>query len=83
MRKYGNFKYKVIKRLYTRAMTFRDEADTPEKHEAWDEVVSWLESLYEPGKRCLAKNGVICTTIRDNEVGMIALEPIEIVERIR
>jgi hypothetical protein len=83
MRKYGNFKYKVIKRLYRRAMTFRDEADTPEKRIAWNEVTAWLESFYEPGKRCLSKNGVICTRVRDNEVGMIALEPIEIIQRMR
>ena len=82
-RPYGNFKYKLIKKLYNRATTFRDEADTPEKREAWNEVTTWLESFYEPGKRCLSKTGVICTTIRDREVDSIPMPPMEIVERIR
>lgn len=75
MVKYGSFKYKVIKRLYNRAVTFRDEADTPEKFEAWGEVVTWLESFYS--HRCLSKNGVICSSLRKDDVVKIKLVEVE------
>jgi len=77
MRKYGGFKYKVIKRLYNRAITFRDEANTKEKREAWDEVVTWLESFYGQHNRCLSKNGVICTTIKNKDVEKIDMIGVE------
>ena len=77
MRKYGNFKYKVVKRLYNRATTFRDEADTPEKKEAWDEVTKWLLSFYGPENRCLSKNGVICLTIKNQDIEKIPLNEME------
>ena len=71
MKKYGSFKYKVIKRLYTRAITFREEANTKEKREAWNEIVTWLESFYSQHNRCLSKNGVICSTIKNKDVDKI------------
>ena len=73
MVKYGSFKYKVIKRLYNRAVTFRDEANTTDKFEAWGEVVEWLESFYSPKHRCLSKNGVICSSLRKDDIEKIKL----------
>lgn len=73
MKKYGSYKYKVIKRLYNRAVTFRDEADTKEKKKAWSEVVKWLESFYKDYPRCLSKNGVICSTMSNKDVDKIKL----------
>lgn len=73
MRKYGSYKYKVVKRLYNRAITFREEANTKEKHEAWDEVVNWLKSFYIDYPRCLSKNGVICSTMSNKDVNKIKI----------
>lgn len=67
----AKFKYKLIKRLYNRAITFREEANTKEKYEAWNEVVTWLESFYDQRNRCLSKNGVICSTIKNKDVDQI------------
>jgi hypothetical protein len=83
MVRYGSFKYKVVKRLYTRAMTFRDEAETPEKREAWNDVVSWLESFYGPENRCLSKTGAICLTIKNSDVDKMPMSPIEIMGQMR
>ena len=81
MRTYGNFKYKVIKRLYNRAATFRGEATTPEKREAWNEVVTWLASFYGPENRYLSKNGAICLTIKNQDIEKIPLHEMEMEQR--
>ena len=43
---FGHWKYKVIKRLRARAITFRSKSETIEEKEAWDKVVSWFDSFY-------------------------------------
>lgn len=70
-RTYGSFKYKVIKRLYNRAITFREESNTKEKYDAWNDVVTWLESFYGCHNRILNKNGAICLKIRNKDVDKI------------
>lgn len=62
-------------------MTFRDEAATTEKRDAWNEVVTWLESFYGPENRCLSKNGVICLTIKNQDVEKIPLQEIVMEQR--
>jgi hypothetical protein len=58
-RSYANLKYKLIKGMRNRALTFKDRADTPEKREAWAEVVTWMDSFLRPEYRILTKNGAI------------------------
>lgn len=71
LRKYGNFKYKVIKRMRRRAITFMDEANTKEKREAWTDVVRWFDSFFKPKDRCLSSTGCICLTHKDKDVNKI------------
>jgi len=73
MRKYGNFKYKVIKRLRTRAITFRDESNTKEKYNAWNEVVEWFDSFFKPEDRCISSTGCICLNHKDKDIKKIKL----------
>jgi len=72
-RKYGNFKFKVIKRLRRRAITFRDEANTPEQYNAWDDVVKWFDSFFKPGDRYLSSSGCICLNHKDKDINKIDL----------
>ena len=77
MRRYDNFKFKVIKRLRARAMTFRDEANTPEKKKAWDEVVTWFDSFFKPEDRYISSTGCICLTHKDEDVNKIPLKEVQ------
>ena len=72
-RRYSGFKYRVIKKMYNRAITFRDEATTKEEKEAWEKVVSWLKSFYGVG-RVLNKNGTICLELSDADIDKIVFE---------
>lgn len=58
-RSYANMKYKLIKGMRNRAITFRDKSETIEKKEAWDEVVKWFNSFLKEEYRCTTKNGAI------------------------
>lgn len=73
MRKYGNFKYRVIKRLRRRAITFRDEANTKEKRDAWTDVVNWFDSFFKPEDRCLSLKGIICLNHKNKDINKIKL----------
>ena len=73
MRMYGNFKYKTIKRLRARAMTFRDEANTKEKREAWADVVRWFDSFFKPEDRCLSHTRCICLNHKDKDINKIKI----------
>lgn len=74
MRKYGNFKYKVIKRMRIRAITFRDEASTEADRKAWSVVVNWFDSFFKPEDRCLSSTGCICLTHKDSDIVNIRLQ---------
>jgi len=71
MRKYDNFKFRVIKKMRARALTYRDESNTPEQYKAWEEVVDWFDSFFKPENRYLSKSGCICLEIKDKEVNKI------------
>lgn len=71
VRKYGNFKFKVIKRLRARAITFRDEAGNKEAKEAWSDVVNWFDSFFKPRDRTLSRKGAICLNHKDADVNKI------------
>ena len=58
-RSYANLKYKLIKGMRNRAITFHDRAETKEQEEAWDEVISWLNSFLNPKYRITTKAGAI------------------------
>ena len=73
MRKYGNFKYRVIKKMRRRAMTRMDEANTTELYTAWKEVVTWFDSFFKPEDRCLSNSGCICLKHKDRDVDKIII----------
>jgi len=73
-RRYGNFKYKVIKRLRNRAITFMGEANTPEKYSAWKEVVTWFDSFFKPEDRSLSSSGCICLNHKDKDIENLKLK---------
>ena len=58
-RSYANLKYKLIKGMRNRALTFRDGAKTIEEKKAWDEVVKWFNSFLKPEYRIFTRNGAI------------------------
>jgi hypothetical protein len=59
MRNFASWKYKVIKTMRARAITFQNKAETIEEKEAWNKVVSWFDSFYNEENRTLSGNRVI------------------------
>ncbi len=53
-----NYKYRVIKKLRNRAMTFRDESTSEADRLAWTLVIGWLNS-FRQRNGSLLKNGAI------------------------
>ena len=54
----ANYKYRVIKKLRNRAMTFRDEAANAADRNAWTLVIGWLNS-FRQRNGSLSKKGAI------------------------
>ncbi len=54
----ANYRYRVIKKMRNRCITFRDEATNPADRNAWALVISWLDS-FRQRNRSLMKTGAI------------------------
>jgi hypothetical protein len=63
--RYLHFKYKLVKKLRNRALSFKENAETKEQEEAWDEVVAWFNSFIDPKYRGKTKFGAIAADVPD------------------
>jgi len=66
-----SYKYKLVKRLKVRADAFRQKSTTLEQREAWNNVVSWLDTVMSPCYRTLTKNGAIGLIIEAEDIDNI------------
>jgi hypothetical protein len=67
-RAYANLKYKLIKGMRNRALTFRERAKTTEEEAAWGTVIRWLNSFLKPEYRVFTKNGAIGLPIGPDKI---------------